>query len=103
MSLFYSTVSVAISLDVGEDTFSVTCTAIGGTVIASSFTGPGVNSDLQPVGTVGRTGQNTYSAEIVSDISTASDGDVYYCTVTGGLSTITEQFNLQDTHALTTY
>ena len=78
----------------------MTCAATGGTVIASSFTGPGVNSDLQPVGTVGRTGQNTYSAEIVSDISTASDGDVYYCTVTGGLSTITERFNLQGTHAL---
>ena len=64
--LLHGTVSVAISLDVGEDTFSVTCAATGGTVIASSFTGPGVTSDLQPVGTVGRTSQNTYSAEILA-------------------------------------
>ena len=50
--LLHGTVSVAISLDVGGDTFSVTCAATGGTAIASSFTGPGVTSDLQPVGTI---------------------------------------------------
>ena len=69
-----------------EGTFSVTCTASGGTVLTSYFSGPGVmNSELQPVGTVGRTGQNTYS--VTSDtISGRSNGDTYLCTATNGVT-----------------
>ena len=82
-------VSVSVSIQVlsrREGTFSVTCTATGGTVLTSSFTGPGgVDLVLQPVGTVGRTGQNTYS--VTSDtISGRSNGDTYLCTATDGVS-----------------
>ena len=64
----------------------MTCIATGGTVLTSSFTGPGVmNSELQSVGTVGRTGQNTYS--VTSDtISGRSNGDTYLCTATNGVT-----------------
>ena len=61
-------------------TFSVTCTASGGTVVSSSLTGPGgVNLELQPVGGIGRTGQNTYSVTS-GTLSERSNGDTYQCT-----------------------
>ena len=64
----------------------MTCTATGGTVLTSSFTGPGgVDLVLQPVGTVGRTGQNTYSVTS-GTISGRSNGDTHLCTATNGVS-----------------
>ena len=48
-----------------EGTFGVTCRATGGTLSTSSLTGPGLGSDglqLQAVGSIGRTGQNIYTA-----------------------------------------
>ena len=69
-----------------QGTFTVTCTASGGTVVSSSLTGPGgVDLVLQPVGSIGRIGQNTYS--VTSGIlSGRSNGDTYQCTVASNLS-----------------
>ena len=64
----------------------MTCTASGGTVVSSSLTGPGeVDLELQPVGSIGRTGQNTYS--VTSGIlSGRNNGDTYQCTAAANLS-----------------
>ena len=67
-------------------TFSVTCTASGGTVVSSSLTGPGgVNLELQPLGSTVRTGQNTYSITS-GTLSGRSNGDTYQCTAAANLS-----------------
>ena len=64
----------------------MTCTASGGTVVSSSLTGPGgVDLELQPVGSIGRTGQNTYSVTSVT-LSGRSNGDTYQCTAAANLS-----------------
>ena len=60
----YLVSSVTVTINVvssRQGLFTVTCTASGGTVVSSSLTGPGgVDIELQPVGSIGRTGQNTY-------------------------------------------
>ena len=77
-------VSVNVSIEVvsgREGTFTVTCTATGGTLSTSSLTGPGLGGglELQAVGSIGRTGQNTYS--VTSDtLSGQSNGATYTCT-----------------------
>ena len=81
--------SVDVTIDVVSSrlgTFTVTCTASGGTVVSSSLTGPGrVDLVLQPVGSIGRTGQNTYS--VTSGIlSGRSNGDTYQWTAAANLS-----------------
>ena len=64
----------------------MTCTARGGTVVSSSLTGPGgVNLELQPVGSIGRTGQNTYSITS-GTLSGRSNGDTYQCTAAAAVS-----------------
>ena len=64
----------------------MTCTASGGTVVSSSLTGPGgVDLELQPVGSIGRTGQNTYSITSGA-LSGGSNGDTYLCTAAANLS-----------------
>ena len=64
----------------------MTCTASGGTVVSNSLTGPGgVDLELQPVGSIERTGQNTYS--VTSGIlSGRSNGETYQCTAASNLS-----------------
>ena len=64
----------------------MTCTAYGGTVVSSSLTGPGVVAlELQRVGIIGRTGQNTYNATS-GTLSGRSDGDTYQCTAAAAVS-----------------
>ena len=64
----------------------MTCTASGGTVVSSSLTGPGgVDLELQPVGSIERTGQNIYSVTSAT-LSGRSDGDTYQCTAAANLS-----------------
>ena len=64
----------------------MTCTASGGTVVSSSLTGSGVVAlQLQPVGSIGRTGQNDYSASS-GILSGRSNGDTYQCTAEADLS-----------------
>ena len=64
----------------------MTCTASGGTVVSSSLTGPGgVALELQPVESIGRTGQNTYSITS-GTLSGRSNGDIYLCTAVADLS-----------------
>ena len=64
----------------------MTCTASGGTVVSSSLTGHGgVALELQPMGTIGRTGQNIYSVTS-GTLSGRSNGDIYHCTVAANLS-----------------
>ena len=67
-----------------EGTFTVTCTATGGTLSTSSLTGPGLGGgglQLQAEGGIGRTGQNTYSVTS-GTLSEQSNGDTYTCTAT---------------------
>ena len=69
-----------------QGTFTVTCTASGGTVVSSSLTGlGGVDLELQPVGSIGRTGQNTYSVNS-GILSGRSNGDTYQCTAAAAVS-----------------
>ena len=73
-----------------EGTFRVTCTATGGTLdlSTSSLTGPGLgggNLELQAEGSIGRTGQNTYSVTS-GTLSEQSNGDTYTCTATNDVS-----------------
>ena len=80
---------VSIGVESGrEGTFRVTCTATGGTLSTSSFTGPGLGGrglQLQAEGSIGRTGQNTYS--VTSDtLSGHSNGDTYTCTAMNNVS-----------------
>ena len=66
----------------------MTCTATGGTLSTSSLTGPGLGGrglQLQAEGSIGRTGQNTYS--VTSDtLSGRSNGDTYSCTAINDVS-----------------
>ena len=65
----------------------MTCTATGGTLSTSSLTGPGLGGglELQAEGSIGRTGQNTYS--VTSDtLSGRSNGDTYTCTAMNDVS-----------------
>ena len=90
LSLIYDCVhtvsSVDITISVLSATLTVTCTASGGTVVSSSLTGPGgVDLELRPVGSIRRTGQNTYS--VTSEpLSGRSNGDTYRCTAADKVS-----------------
>ena len=68
--------------------FRVICTATGGTLLTSSLTGPGLSVSLElhaEEGSIGRTGQNTYS--VTSDsLFGRSDGDTYVCRADNELS-----------------
>ena len=89
---FYpSIVSLSVSIGVvsrRDGTFRVTCRATGGTLSTSSLTGPGLGGgglQLQAEGSIGRTGQNTYS--VTSDtLSGQSNGDTYTCTAMNNVS-----------------
>ena len=89
-AIFMDTVSsVDIIINVlssRQGLFKVTCIASGGTVVSSSLTGPGVvDLELQPVESIGRTGQNTYT--VTSGIlSGRSNGDTYQCTAAAAVS-----------------
>ena len=83
------TLSLSIGVVSGrEGTFNVTCRATGGTLSTSSLTGPGLGGgglQLQAEGSIGRTGQNTYS--VTSDtLSGQSNGDTYTCTAMNDVS-----------------
>ena len=86
-------VSLSVSIDVvseENEMFRVTCTATGGTLSTSSLTGPGLGGErleLQAEGSIGRTGQNTYS--VTSDtLSRHNIGDIYICTATNNMSSL---------------
>ena len=85
----YTVSSVAVTINVLSSRpgqFTVTCTASGGTVVSSSLTGPGgIDLELQPFGSIGRTGQNVYSASS-GILSGRSNGDTYQCTAAADLS-----------------
>ena len=69
-------------------TFRVTCTATGGTLSTISLTGPGLGGgglQLQAEGSIGRTGQNTYSVTS-GTLSGQSNGDTYMCTAMNDVS-----------------
>ena len=82
-----SSVDVTINVESSrQGVFTVTCTASGGTVVRSSLTGPGgVDLVLQPVGSIGRTGQNTYSVTS-GTLSGRSNGDTFQCTAAAAVS-----------------
>ena len=63
------------------------CRATGGTLSTSSLTGPGLGGEglqLQAVGSIGRTGQNTYS--VTNTLSRQSNGAAYTCTAMNDVS-----------------
>ena len=81
--------SVSIGVVPGRrGTFRVTCRATGGTLSTSSLTGTGLGGgglQLQAEGSIGRTGQNTYS--VTSDtLSRQSNGDTYTCAAMNDVS-----------------
>ena len=82
-------VSVIIGVVSGrEGTFGVTCRVTGGTLSNSSLTGPGLGGDgrqLQTVGSIGRTGQNTYIA-FSGTLSRQNNGSTYTCTAMNDVS-----------------
>ena len=66
----------------------MTCTATGGTLSTSSLTGPGLGGgglQLQAKGSIGRTGQNTYSVTS-GCLSEQSNGSIYTCTAINNVS-----------------
>ena len=83
--------SVSVSIGVvsrREGTFNVTCRATGGTLSTSSLTGPGLGGEglqLQPVGSIGRTGTNIYTANS-GILSRQSNGATYTCTAMNDVS-----------------
>ena len=83
--------SVTASIDVVSrrlGTFRVRCTSSGGRALNMSITGPGFSEDLdniQAVGTPQRMGSDSFSGSIVI-ISGGSDGQVYECTASNGVS-----------------
>ena len=87
--MYKTVLSVDVAIQVlssRQGAFTVTCTASGGTIVSSSLTGPGrVDLELQPVGVLGRTGQNTYSVTS-GTLSRRSDGDTYLCTAADKVS-----------------
>ena len=84
---------MSLSLSIGVvsgrvGTFRVTCRATGGTLATSSLTGPGLGGgglQLQAEGSIGRTGQNTYSVTS-GTLSGHSNGDTYTCTAMNDVS-----------------
>ena len=83
--------SVSLSIEVvsrHHRTYTVTCRATGGRLTgSSSLTGPGLpDSGLSLVaeGSIGYTGQNTYS--VTSDTLSEDVGSVYSCTARNAVS-----------------
>ena len=90
-------VSVEVRIDVvsaREATFTTTCTATGGTVLDSRFSGIGfAPATLAPVGTLNRRGNDVYSfaTPIIRHVDPDSglprgDRDTYFCRASNGLS-----------------
>ena len=86
-----------VSIDVvsaREGTFTMTCTATGGTVLDSRFNGVGfAPATLAPVGTLNRRGNDVYSftTPTIRHVDPDSgfprgDGDTYFCRASNGLS-----------------
>ena len=86
----FLTVTVDVNVKVisaREGTFTVTCTAKGGTVLSSSLSGPGiVNYTLMLVGTRNRRGDDTYSVT-THTIYGGANGDIYSCIARNGAAT----------------
>ena len=70
-------------------TFRVRCTSSGGRALSMSVTGPGGFSEdldnIEAVGTPQRMGSDSFSNSTVI-ISGGSDGQVYECTASNGVS-----------------
>ena len=89
-SLLVSSVTASIDVVSGrEGTFRVRCTSSGGRALSMSVTGPGGFSEdldnIQAVGTPQRMGSDSFSDSTVI-ISGGSDGQVYECTASNGVS-----------------
>ena len=84
---------MSVSLSIGvvsrtDRTYTVTCIATGGVITDSnSLTGPGLPDSglsLEAVGSIGYTGENTYS--VTSDTLSEHIGSVYTCTARNDVS-----------------
>ena len=85
--------SVTASIDVEsgrEGRFRVNCTSSGGRALSMSVTGPGGFSEdldnIQAEGTTQRMGSDRFSGSIDIIPPGGSDGQVYECTASNGLS-----------------
>ena len=86
----FPTVTVDVYVEVlsaRERSFTVTCTARGGTVLNSSLTGPGVNHTLNLVGAKNMRGDDTYMVT-TRPISGGVNGDTYKCVATNGAAVL---------------
>ena len=91
MSLSVMSVSASIEVVSGRDgEFKVKCTSTGGRALRMVVTGPGDFSsdltDIQAVGSVQRVGNDRFSATTRTTISGRSNGDIYQCVATNGVS-----------------
>ena len=75
-------------LSAREREYRVNCTSVGGAVLTSSFTGPGVVGStqqlLEPLGELERRGNDTFSVS-TGILSGGSDGDTYECLALNGV------------------
>ena len=82
--------TASIDMESGSDgTFRVRCTSSGGRALSMSVTGPGGFSEdldnIQAVGTPQRMGNDSFFAT-TDIISGGSDGQVYECTASNGVT-----------------
>ena len=86
--------SVVASIEMipsGNNTFRVRCTSTGGRVLNMSVTGPDFNSELSNIQAVGNQtwmGDDSYTAT-TGNISGGSERQLYYCTASNGVSSLT--------------
>ena len=91
-TIYLSSCAVSVSLSIGvvsrrQRTYTVTCVVTGGRLTSGSLTGPGLPDsglNLEAVGSIGYTGENTYS---VTSVTLSEDvGSVYTCTARNDVS-----------------
>ena len=93
--------SFQLSSNLLSPQYTITCTSTGGTVLTSSFTGPGGESfaQLAAVGESRARGQDTYRSSVTKN--NGSHGDTFHCMASNGASTDTKTYTLSGKHQQT--
>ena len=88
--------SVTTSIEMisdGNEAFRVRCTSTGGRVLNMSVTGPDFNfelSNIQAVGNQTWMGNDSYTATTGNITGSSEKHEVYYCTASNGVSSLTD-------------